>query len=88
MARPTSTVASTLSGALRFAQTRSIAAEYRNPMITIDPTDAADAARMLRVALEALPPRTPADRATTRRIQGAALALDAAGAACHESMGS
>lgn len=66
-----------LSGAARFAQLGSIAAGYRDVVITIDLANATEAARMLRAALEALPPRTPADRATARRIQGAVLALGA-----------
>jgi hypothetical protein len=37
----------------------------------------AEAARMLRVVVEAMPPRTTTDRATVRRIEGAALALEA-----------
>lgn len=45
---------------------------------TADPAlDAAVAARLLRLVLTELPPSTPTDRATARRIEGAALALDA-----------
>lgn len=39
--------------------------------------DAAEAARMLRALVEALPPTTARDRATARRIEGAAVALEA-----------
>jgi hypothetical protein len=37
--------------------------------------DMAEAARMLRTVVETLPPRTTTERATARRIEGAALAL-------------
>jgi hypothetical protein len=40
-----------------------------------------EAARMLRTVLDEAPPTTARDRATARRIEGAALALDAVGAA-------
>ncbi|MEV8510790.1 hypothetical protein [Dactylosporangium sp. NPDC051484] len=46
-------------------------------MITIESHDVSVAANMLRSVLRNLPPRTPTDRATARRIQGAVLALDA-----------
>ncbi len=42
------------------------------------PPDLAEVARMLRAVVEALPPHTTRDRATVRRIEGAALALDVA----------
>lgn len=38
--------------------------------------DLIEGARMLRVVVEALPPRTTTERATTRRIEGAAIALE------------
>ncbi|MEV4511380.1 hypothetical protein AB0K00_20685 [Dactylosporangium sp. NPDC049525] len=63
-------------------------ATYSDVVITIDPVGAAEATRMLRAVLDELPPQTPTDRATARRIEGAACALDAAGVAGHESMGS
>jgi hypothetical protein len=40
-----------------------------------EPADLAEAARQLRAVVEALPPRTTSDRATARRVEGAALAL-------------
>lgn len=39
--------------------------------------DLAAAARQLRAVLDALPPATARDRATARRIEGAAVALEA-----------
>jgi hypothetical protein len=36
----------------------------------------AEAARMLRAVIAALPPRTSVDRATARRIEGAATVID------------
>lgn len=36
----------------------------------------ADAAQLLRVVLEALPPERPQDAATARRLEGAVLALE------------
>jgi len=44
--------------------------------------DAAEAARQLRAIVEALPPATARDRATARRIQGAAAALEVLASRC------
>lgn len=43
----------------------------------LDPLVFAEAARQLRAIVEALPPTTALDRATARRVQGAATALEA-----------
>lgn len=40
------------------------------------PADLAEAARQLRALVEALPPTTARDRATARRIEGAAIGLE------------
>jgi hypothetical protein len=42
-----------------------------------EPADIESAARMLRMVLADLPASTPLERATARRIEGAAVALDA-----------
>lgn len=42
---------------------------------SVDPADAAEAARMLRLILAEMPPTTPAERATARRVEGAIAAL-------------
>lgn len=49
------------------------------PVPELDPADLAEAARQLRALVEALPPTTARDRATARRIEGAAVALEAVG---------
>jgi hypothetical protein len=41
------------------------------------PADLTQVARQLRAIVEALPPTTARDRATARRIEGAAVTLDA-----------
>ena len=52
----------------------------REAQVTNVPGDRlTEAARMLRAVLEALPPTTARDRATARRIEGAAVALDVGG---------
>jgi hypothetical protein len=48
-----------------------------NMNFTVDP--AAEAAQMLRVTLAEFPPESPQEKAAARRIEGAALALDAVG---------
>jgi hypothetical protein len=47
--------------------------------------DAQEAARMLRVLIDALPASTRAERATAQRIQGAAAALEVAAGAVPQS---
>jgi hypothetical protein len=42
-------------------------------------SDLGEAARLLRVILAEMPPATPRERATARRIEGAAVALNASG---------
>jgi hypothetical protein len=58
------------------------------PEPELDPADLAEAARQLRAIVEALPPTTARDRATARRIQGAAVALEALSAARRHAGGS
>lgn len=44
---------------------------------SVDAQDAREAARLLRLTLAELPPQNPADTAQARRIEGAAIGLEA-----------
>jgi hypothetical protein len=47
------------------------------PVLELQPVDLAEATRQLRAIVEALPPTTARERATARRLEGAAATLEA-----------
>jgi hypothetical protein len=48
--------------------------------------DIGEVARMLRTVVRELPPQSPAERATARRIEGAALALATLAEGCPKTI--